>query len=245
MGMKGKVVLITYEKNEIDRNLILSFAEMGAIVHFTYVTHSLDVELMEQEATMKQFQIYPHLIDELHKSEITLLINHFDHIDIFINHVNSFSNQTVAMMSSAQWDRVMLLNLNKSFNYLNLVSKKMIIRRTGNIINILSIGSLKGIEMHGNYCVSQAGILSLSQILSREVAPMNIRVNAIAYGFIEMECLDNLSPQIKQRMKDKIPCQRFGTAQDITSAVMFLASDASSYITGQCIVVDGGLTVDM
>jgi 3-oxoacyl-[acyl-carrier protein] reductase len=146
-------------------------------------------------------------------------------------------------MGQQDWDAVLSVNLKGAFNCIKAVSRPMIKQRSGKIINIASIIGIIGNPGQANYSASKAGLIALTKTAAKELASRNINVNAIAPGFIQTEMTAKLSQELQQKMKEAIPLDKFGTPDDVASTCLFLASDDSSYITGQTIVVDGGMVM--
>jgi 3-oxoacyl-[acyl-carrier protein] reductase len=147
------------------------------------------------------------------------------------------------MMTREEWLEVLDTNLNGYFNVTRNASVTFLKQKSGNIVNITSVSGIIGLARQTNYAASKAGIIGLTKSLAREVAAYGIRVNAVAPGFIATDMLSGLKQEFKDKMLENIPLSRLGSAEDVSRAVKFLLSDASSYITGQVLVVDGGLAI--
>ncbi len=179
------------------------------------------------------------------KDEIIELIKKTDevlgHIDILINNAGITKDNIFLRMSESEWEDVLNINLNSTFSILKLITKGMIKRRYGRIINISSVVGVTGGAGQVNYSASKAGLIGLTKSLSQEVATRNITVNCIAPGFIETPMTEQLDDKRKDVILNSIPMNRIGTPEDLSSAIIFLASQESSYITGQTIHINGGL----
>ena len=179
------------------------------------------------------------------KDEIIELIKKTDevlgHIDILINNAGITKDNIFLRMSESEWEDVLNVNLNSTFSILKLITKGMIKRRYGRIINISSVVGVTGGAGQVNYSASKAGLIGLTKSLSQEVATRNITVNCIAPGFIETPMTEQLDDKRKDAILNSIPMNRIGTPEDLSSAIIFLASQESSYITGQTIHINGGL----
>ena len=179
------------------------------------------------------------------KDEIIELIKKTDkvlgHIDILINNAGITKDNIFLRMSESEWEDVLNVNLNSTFSILKLITKGMIKRRYGRIINISSVVGVTGGAGQVNYSASKAGLIGLTKSLSQEVATRNITVNCIAPGFIETPMTEQLDNKRKDAILNSIPINRIGTPKDLSSAVIFLASQESSYITGQTIHINGGM----
>ena len=179
------------------------------------------------------------------KDEIIKLIKKTDeflgHIDILINNAGITKDNIFLRMSENEWEDVLNVNLNSTFSILKLITKGMIKRRYGRIINISSVVGVTGGAGQVNYSASKAGLIGLTKSLSQEVATRNITVNCIAPGFIETPMTEKLDDKRKDTILNSIPMNRIGRPEDLSSAIIFLASQESSYITGQTIHINGGL----
>ena len=179
------------------------------------------------------------------KDEIIELIKKTDkvlgHIDILINNAGITKDNIFLRMSENEWEDVLNVNLNSTFSILKLITKGMIKRRYGRIINISSVVGVTGGAGQVNYSASKAGLIGLTKSLSQEVATRNITVNCIAPGFIETPMTEQLDDKRKDAILNSIPINRIGTPKDLSSAIIFLASQESSYITGQTLHINGGL----
>lgn len=243
MNFEGQTVIITGGSRGIGHGIVKAFAQRGAFVHFTYTKENADMLNFLAEAKQNGLNVFAHKVDSTNETLIEKFIEGFDTIDILVNNAGIVSDQLIPLMDLEAWNKVIDVNLNGCFYYLKHVSRKMLEKRKGNIINITSVSALKGVKGQGNYSASKAGIIALTRTLSMELAAKNIRVNAIAPGYIETDMLDTIDPAVKKEYLKSIPLRRFGKVEDVCNLVLFLASDLSGYITGQCIVIDGGLSV--
>ena len=179
------------------------------------------------------------------KDEIIELIKKTDkvlgHIDILINNAGITKDNIFLRMSESEWEDVLNVNLNSTFSILKLITKGMVKRKYGRIINISSVVGVTGGAGQVNYSASKAGLIGLTKSLSQEVATRNITVNCIAPGFIETPMTEKLDDKRKDAILNSVPMNRIGTPEDLSSAIIFLASQESSYITGQTIHINGGL----
>ena len=169
------------------------------------------------------------------------IVERFGKIDILVNNAGINKDGLILSMSEEDFDSVINTNLKGTFNCIKFVSKSMIKNRYGKIINISSISGVAGNPGQANYAASKAGIIGLTKSVAKELAKRNINVNAIAPGFIMTEMTDVLGDKVKENILSQIPLKRFGTPQDVAELAAFLASDKSSYITGQVINLDGGM----
>ena len=167
----------------------------------------------------------------------------FDSIDILINNAGITKDGLMMRMSEADWDAVLSVNLKGTFLFTKAVSRPMMKQRAGAIVNIASIIGLIGNAGQCNYAASKAGVIALTKSTAKELASRNIRVNAVAPGFIESKMTEVLAEDVRQKMLDQIPMKRFGGPEDVARTVLFLATEASSYITGQVLTVSGGMVM--
>jgi 3-oxoacyl-[acyl-carrier protein] reductase len=166
-----------------------------------------------------------------------------DSIDILINNAGITKDGLMMRMSEADWDAVLAVNLKGTFLFTKAVSRPMMKQRSGAIVNIASIIGLIGNAGQCNYAASKAGVIALTKSTAKELAARNIRVNAVAPGFIESKMTEVLPEEVTQKMMDQIPMKRFGKPEDIARTVLFLATEASSYITGQVLTISGGMVM--
>jgi 3-oxoacyl-[acyl-carrier protein] reductase len=246
MRLKDKVALITGGARGIGRAIALLFAKEGAHIVIG------DVNLGEAEKTCldieacgrKSLALQVDVVDYAKVEEtVNKILDKFGKVDILVNNAGITKDQLLLRMSEAEWDAVLNVNLKGTFNCTKAVSKVMIKQRSGKIINIASIIGIIGNSGQANYSASKAGIIALTKTVARELATRNINVNAIAPGFIQTEMTAKLSEDLKQKMKEAIPLGEFGSPDDVASACLFLASQEANYITGQTIVVDGGMVM--
>jgi len=167
----------------------------------------------------------------------------FGRIDILVNNAGITRDTFLVRMSDEDWDSVLAVNLKGTFLFCRAVAKPMIKQKSGAIVNIASVIGLIGNAGQCNYAASKAGVIALTKSLAKELASRNIRVNAVAPGFIETKMTEALSQETRDKMLELIPLKRFGTPADVAKTVLFLASDAASYVTGQVLTVSGGMVM--
>jgi len=167
----------------------------------------------------------------------------FGQIDVLVNNAGFTKDTLLFLMTEADWDSVVDTNLKGTFLMTKYAARGMIKRRWGRVINITSVVGLNGNKGQSNYSASKAGVIGFTKSVAKELASRNVLVNAIAPGYIETELTRAISPEAKKYFQDNIPLGRLGQGADIASAVLFLASDLASYITGQVLVVDGGMVM--
>jgi 3-oxoacyl-[acyl-carrier protein] reductase len=174
---------------------------------------------------------------------VTEVEQHLGPIEILVNNAGVTRDGLLARLSDEQWDTVLDVNLKGAYRMMKAVSRGMMQRRSGRIVNVASVVGLVGNKGQANYAASKAGLIGLSKSVAKELASRNIRVNVVAPGFIETDMTAGLSAQAREALSAQIALGRLGQPEDVAAAVAFLASDAASYITGQVIVVDGGMVM--
>ena len=243
--LQNKTALITGASRGIGRGIAIEFAKQGANVAFTYNASAEAAKALEEELESfgikaKGYQSNAADFDaaqELAKS----VLEEFGTIDILINNAGITKDNLLMRISEDDFDKVIEVNLKSVFNLTKAVIRPMMKQRAGSIINMSSVVGLKGNAGQANYAASKAGILGFTKSVALELGSRNIRCNAIAPGFIETEMTDKLDPKTVDEWRKGVPLKRGGTPKDIADACVFLASDMSSYITGQTLSVDGGM----
>ncbi|MCM8766099.1 MAG: 3-oxoacyl-[acyl-carrier-protein] reductase [Candidatus Omnitrophica bacterium] len=245
MLLSDKVAIITGGARGIGKEIALRFVQEGAKI----VIWDINIEELEK-AKSEIGKFSPHVSgykvdvskgEEIEKTVEDVLDN-FKRIDILINNAGITRDALILRMSEEDWERVIAVNLKSVFNCTRIIAKVMLKQREGRIVNISSIIGLIGNAGQSNYAASKAGIIGFTKSVAKELASRGITVNAIAPGFIQTEMTEKLPQEIKEEMLKRIPLGRFGTPKDIAEVALFLSADASRYITGQVIVVDGGMT---
>ena len=246
MGMlDGKVALITGAARGIGKAIALKFASEGADVAFT------DLVINEAaEETISEIAAFGHKVkgyasnaanfDETH-AVVDEILKDFGRIDILVNNAGITKDGLVMRMSEAQWDAVLAVNLKSAFNFIHAVVPQMARQRSGSIINMSSIAGQMGNPGQVNYASSKAGLIAMAQTVAKEMGSRGIRANAIAPGFIVSEMTNALPEAVREEYIRNIPLKRGGTVDEIANTALYLASDLSSYVTGQVIAVNGGL----
>jgi 3-oxoacyl-[acyl-carrier protein] reductase len=243
--LQGKTALITGASRGIGRGIALKFAEQGANIAFTFLSSiekgkALEVELEAFGIKAKGYQSDAadfKAADDL----VNQIVADFGTIDVLVNNAGITRDTLLMRMTEQQWDEVINANLKSVFNLTKAVQRPMLKARKGSIINMSSVVGVKGNAGQSNYSASKAGIIGFTKSVALELGSRNIRSNAIAPGFIETEMTGALDEKVVQGWRDSIPLKRGGTADDVANLTLFLASDLSAYITGQCINVCGGM----
>ncbi|EPY14031.1 3-oxoacyl-[acyl-carrier-protein] reductase [Paenibacillus alvei] len=246
MRFDGKVILITGGSRGIGAELVREFAEEGATVLFTYKNSHQKAEQLEQMLRSCGYIVKAFELDVSEGIQVNSMFEEaaqeFGTIDILINNAGITKDTFLMIMDEGAWDSVIDTNLKGAYNCCKAVLPIMIDARSGVIINVSSVSAISGIPGQTNYSASKAGLIGFTRSLSSEVASKNIRVNAIAPGCIITDMMDQVSDRIVRSYMNKIHCGRLGEAKEVAKVVKFLASDDASYIYGQTIVVDGGMT---
>jgi len=243
--LEGKTALITGASRGIGKAIASRFAIEGASIAITNIVE--DEEFMNTIDEIKAHNVnikgYISNASSFEDSQrvVNEIIRDFGKIDILVNNAGITKDTLLMRMSEGQWDTVIAVNLKSVFNLTKAVLQTMLRQKNGSIINMSSIVGVSGNAGQSNYSASKAGILGFTKSVAKELGSRNIRCNSIAPGFILTEMTENLPPDIKSDWINKIPLKRGGTAEDVANTALFLASDLSSYITGQTIHVCGGM----
>ena len=243
--LENKTAIITGATRGIGRGIALEFAKQGANVAFTYsssvdAANTLEIELNAIGIKAKGYQSNAaefETAQELAKD----ILEEFGSIDVLVNNAGITKDNLLMRISEDDFDKVIQVNLKSVFNMTKAVIRPMMKQRAGSIINMSYVVGLKGNAGQSNYAASKSGILGFSKSVALELGSRNIRSNVIAPGFIETEMTEKLDEATVQGWRNSIPLKRCGTPEDIANACVFLASDMSSYITGQTLSVDGGM----
>ncbi len=243
--VQGKVVLITGASRGIGRAIALKFAEQGANVAFTYLSSVEKGEALEKELEAFGGKAKGYRSDAADFKAADELVNSvvadFGTIDILVNNAGITRDTLLMRMSEQQWDEVMNANLKSVFNLTKAVQRPMLKARKGSIVNMSSVVGVSGNAGQSNYAASKAGVIGFTKSIAQELGSRNIRCNAIAPGFIETEMTAALDEKVIQQWRESIPLKRGGSTDDVANVTLFLGSDMSAYITGQCINVCGGM----
>jgi len=243
--LENKVALITGGSRGIGKGIVEVFAAQGAHVAFTYnssaeAANAMADELSQNGVIVKAYQSDAAQFDQA-ESLVAQVLADFGSIDILINNAGITKDNLLIRISEEDFDRVIEVNLKSVFNITKAVQRTMLKQRHGSIINMSSIVGVQGNAGQTNYAASKAGIIGFSKSVALELGSRNIRCNVIAPGFIETEMTQKLDEATVQSWRDGIPLKRGGTPQDIANTCLYLASELSSYVTGQVIHVDGGM----
>jgi len=243
MDFTDKTVIVTGSGRGIGRTIAERFAELNANV----VICDLDQEVVEKTAGEINGSTVGFNANVVNAADIERLfektIEHFGRVDIVVNNAGITRDSFMVRMNEKDWDMVLDINLKGAFLVTKMAAKIMMKQRYGRIVNISSVAGLRGNVGQANYAASKAGLIGLTRSAAKELASRGITVNAIAPGFIATQMTEALSETSRRQLLDRVFLKRPGSPQDVASAVLFLAYDEASYITGQVLAVDGGLSM--
>jgi 3-oxoacyl-[acyl-carrier protein] reductase len=244
--LEGKTAIVTGGAQGIGREIALRFAREGADVALldrdadAIEKTRLDAEALGRRAIVLAADV--SRADET-QAAVNKIVDSMKRIDILVNNAGITRDTFLLRMTEADWDDVIAVNLKGAFNVTRAVARTMLRQRAGRIINIASIIGLIGNAGQANYAASKAGLIGFTKSVAKELASRGITANAVAPGFIETRMTGVLPDEVKGRMRAMIPLGRFGAPADVAGAALFLASDLAGYVTGQTIVVDGGMVM--
>ena len=243
--LEGKVALVTGAARGIGKAIALRFAEQGADVAFTdlVINEAAEQTVAELQAYGVKAKGYASNAASFEESHAVVkqIIEDFGRIDILVNNAGITKDGLMMRMSEAQWDAAINVNLKSAFNFIHAVVPIMARQRGGSIINMSSVVGVSGNAGQCNYSASKAGMIGLAKSIAKEMGPRGIRANAIAPGFIMTEMTDKLPDEVKEGWYKQIPLRRGGTPEDVANVALFLASDLSSYVSGQVIHCCGAM----
>ena len=248
MGLlEGKTALVTGAARGIGKAIALKFAEEGANIAFTDLVIDENGKATEEEIAAKGVKVKGYASNAADFAQTEQVVNQvkeeFGRIDILVNNAGITKDGLMLRMTEAQWDAVIAVNLKSAFNFIHACTPIMMRQRGGSIINMASVVGVHGNAGQANYAASKAGMIALAKSVGQEMGPKGIRANAIAPGFIETAMTAGLKQEIRDEWMKKIPLRRGGQVEDIANVATFLASDMSSYVSGQVIQVDGGMNM--
>ncbi len=243
--LEGKTALITGGSRGIGKAIAIAFARHGAHVAFSDLAYDDVARELEEElqALGVKAKGYASDASKFDDSEVLLkeVVDSFGQIDILVNNAGITRDTLLMRMSEEMWDDVIRVNLKSAFNLTKATQKYMLKQRSGCIINMSSIVGIGGNAGQANYAASKAGMIGFTKSVAQEIGARNIRVNAIAPGFIETEMTAKLPEDVKKEWAEKIPLKRAGQPEDVAGMAIFLASDLAAYVTGQVFTVCGGM----
>lgn len=248
MGLlTGKTALITGAARGIGKAIALKFASEGANVAFTDLVIDENGKATEEEIAALGVKVKGYAsnaADFAQTEEVVKQVKEdFDSIDILVNNAGITKDGLMLRMTEAQWDAVIAVNLKSAFNFIHACTPIMMRQKGGSIINMASVVGVHGNAGQCNYSASKAGMIALAKSIAQEMGAKGIRANAIAPGFIETAMTAALPDDVRAEWCKKIPLRRGGTPEDVANVAVFLASDLSSYVSGQVIQIDGGMNM--
>lgn len=244
--LENKVAIVTGASRGIGEAIALKLAEQGANIAFSYVSSDEKAKALEERlqgfgVRAKAYKSNAAVFVEC-EAMVSDVVKEFGTVDVCVNNAGISKDNLLLRMTPDQWDDVINVNLKSVFNMTKQVIRPMMKAKKGSIVNMSSIIGLRGNAGQGSYAASKAGILGFTKSIAQELGSRNIRCNAIAPGFIETDMTHYLKEgEAAKAFMEKIPLARFGKGEEIAQATLFLASDMSSYITGQVLTVDGGM----
>lgn len=243
--LKDKNVIITGASRGIGKGILELFVKNGANVAFSYIGDSDQAKSIEADFSNHKQKVVSYMSDasnfEQSQKLIDDVLNDFGSIDVLVNNAGITIDNLLMRMSEEDFQMVIDVNLKSVFNTTKAILRTMLKQRSGSIINMSSVVGVKGNAGQSNYSASKAGMIGFTKSMALELGSRNIRCNCIAPGFIETEMTEKLSDDVVQTWRDSIPLKRGGSTNDVANAALFLASDLSSYVTGQVINVCGGM----
>lgn len=243
--LNKKTALVTGGSRGIGKSIVLKFAENGANVIFSYISSSEKAEILVNECAKYNVSVTAVKSDASdYKSAqelINLALTKYNSLDILVNNAGVTRDNLLLRMSEDDFDTVMRVNMKSVFNMTKCAQRSMLKARAGSIINLSSIVGVRGNAGQSNYSASKSAIIGFSKSIALELGSRNIRSNVIAPGYIETEMTSQLDDEVAQKWRKQIPLQRGGNPENVANVALFLASDLSSYITGQVINVCGGM----
>ena len=243
--LEGKVAIITGAARGIGKAIALKYAAEGCNVAFTDL--NIDENALKTQAEIEAYGVKAKgyasnaaSFEDTHKV-VEEIVKEFGRVDILVNNAGITKDGLMMRMSEAQWDAVIAVNLKSAFNFVHAVTPVMMRQRSGSIINMSSVVGVHGNAGQCNYAASKAGLIGLAKSIAKEMGPRGIRANCIAPGFIATDMTSALPENLRQEWEKQIPLRRGGTPEDVAAVALFLASDLSSYVTGQVINCCGGM----
>jgi 3-oxoacyl-[acyl-carrier protein] reductase len=244
LELKGKIALVTGAAQGIGRSVALLLAQKGVDIVIS------DINLEKAEETAKEVEALGRKVMAIRadvantkdvERMVEAILERFGQIDILVNNAGIARDKLILRMTEEDWDAVLNVNLRGTFNCTKAVIRHMSKQRKGKIVNIASVVGEMGNVGQANYSASKAGVIGFTKTIAREFAQRGINVNAIAPGYIETPMTEALPEKVKEELRRMIPLERLGRPEDVAQAVLFLVSEASSYITGQVLNVNGGI----
>lgn len=242
----AKVAIVTGGSRGIGRAVVERLAHAGLDVTFTFLTNQAAAHELESMLGSAGLAAHGVRVDARDaracKAMADAVIAERGHVDVLVNNAAVVADRLLAMMSIDDWDKVLDTSLNGLFGTTQPIAKQMMRQRSGRIVNLTSVSGVMGIPGQTNYSAAKAAIIGFSRSLAKELAPIGVCVNAVAPGFVDTDMLSAFSAEQRKEAMARVPMRRFASAQEIAALVGYLALDAPSYLTGQTLVIDGGLS---
>ena len=243
--LEGKTAIVTGAARGIGKAIAIRFAGEGCNIAFTDLAIDDNAKATEKEIAafgvkVKAYASNAANFDDTH-TVVNEIVKDFGYIDVLVNNAGITRDGLMMRMSEQQWDSVINVNLKSAFNFIHALTPVMMKQKAGSIINMSSVVGVHGNAGQANYSASKAGMIGLAKSIAKELGSRGIRANAITPGFIITEMTHQLSEEVRAEWAKQIPLKRGGTPEDVADVALFLASDLSSYVTGQVIQVDGGM----
>ncbi len=247
MLLDGKTALITGSARGLGKAIAIKLASMGANIVLNDIASSDSLDETADEFRKAGYKVAVTRGDVRNQDDVKAMVSaavqSFGSLDILVNNAGITRDKPMAMMSEEDWDSVLDINLKGAFLCTKFAAKQMIKKKYGRIVNIASVAGRYGNKGQANYSASKAGLIGLTKSTAKEFAPRGITCNAVTPGVIQSKMTDVLPEEVREKYLENIPLGRFGTPEDVANVVAFLASDESSYVTGQVIDIDGGLVM--
>ncbi|MDR3062278.1 MAG: 3-oxoacyl-[acyl-carrier-protein] reductase [Dysgonamonadaceae bacterium] len=245
--LEGKVALVTGAARGIGKAIAIRFAQEGCAIAFTDLNiddnaKATETEIASYGVKVKAYASNAADYEDTHKV-VDEIVKDFGKVDVLVNNAGITRDGLMMRMTEQQWDMVINVNLKSAFNFIHALTPVMMKQKSGSIINMSSVVGISGNAGQTNYSASKAGMIGLAKSIAKEVGSRGIRANAIAPGFIITEMTAQLSEEVRKQWADQIPLKRGGTPEDVANVALFLASDLSSYVSGQVIPVCGGMNM--
>ena len=245
--LEGKVAVVTGAARGIGKSIAIRFAQEGCAIAFTDLNiddnaKATEAEIASYGVKVKGYASNAADFEDTHKL-VEEIVKDFGKVDVLVNNAGITRDGLMMRMTEQQWDMVINVNLKSAFNFVHALTPVMMKQKSGSIINMSSVVGISGNAGQTNYSASKAGMIGLAKSIAKEVGSRGIRANAIAPGFIITEMTAQLSDEVRKQWAEQIPLRRGGTPEDVANVALFLASDLSSYVSGQVIPVCGGMNM--